>query len=74
MEWIENKKIHTEILKPLGSLLLPKDWDENPYSGGYYIKDLIRNYATVGNSQKKINLKYRRKTMHYNMVKSIRAY
>ena len=57
MEWIENKKIHTEILKPFREPMLvkPKDWDENPYSGGYYIKDLRPKElsATVGNSQTK---------------------
>lgn len=42
MEWIEQKKIHAEILKPFREPMLvkPKTWDENPYSGGYYIKDL----------------------------------
>ena len=52
MEWIEQKKIHAEILKPFREPMLvrPKTWDENPYSGGYYIKDLRPKElsATVG--------------------------
>ena len=42
IEWIENKKLHAEILKPFREPMVvkPKVWDENPYSGGYYIKDL----------------------------------
>ena len=53
MEWIEQKKMHTEILKPFREPMLipPKDWEENPYSGGYYIKDLrpIQLSTTIGN-------------------------
>ena len=52
MEWIEQKKIHAEILKPFREPMLvkPKTWDNNPYSGGYYIKDLRPKElsATVG--------------------------
>lgn len=42
MEWIEQKKIHAEILKPFREpmVVVPKLWDNNPYSGGYFIKDL----------------------------------
>jgi len=41
LEWIENKKFHSEILKPfkLPMIIRPKRW-VNPYSGGYYIKEL----------------------------------
>jgi hypothetical protein len=42
MEWIEQKKLHAEILKPFREpmVIAPKRWDNNPYSGGYVIKDL----------------------------------
>jgi len=42
MAWIEQKKIHSEILKPFREpmIVAPKIWDNNPYSGGYFIKDL----------------------------------
>ena len=42
MEWIEQKKLHAEILKPFREpmVISPKRWDNNPYSGGYVIKDL----------------------------------
>ena len=41
LEWIEKKKIHSEILKPfrLPMIIKPKQWS-NPYDGGYYIKEL----------------------------------
>jgi len=41
IEWIKSKKFHAEILKPYREPMVvkPKRWD-NPYSGGYYIKDL----------------------------------
>jgi len=59
MEWIANKKIHAEILKPFREPMLvkPKRWDNNPYSGGYYIKDLrpIELGATVGDTNIPIN-------------------
>ena len=59
MEWIRNKKIHAEILKPFREPLLvkPKRWDNNPYSGGYYIKDLRppELSATVGDTNIPIN-------------------
>lgn len=55
MDWIDQKKIHAEILKPFREpmLVCPKQWDDNPYSGGYYIKDLRPKElgATIGNSQ-----------------------
>ena len=36
------RKIHAEILKPFREPMVvkPKEWELNPYSGGYYIKDL----------------------------------
>ena len=42
IDWIEKKKIHAEILKPFREPMVvkPKEWELNPYSGGYYIKDL----------------------------------
>ena len=56
MTWIENKKIHAEILKPFREPMLvkPKRWDNNPYSGGYYIKDLrpAELGATIGEPTK----------------------
>ena len=56
IEWIENKKIHAEILKPFREPMVvkPKSWVDNPYSGGYYIKDLRPTElgATIGNSNK----------------------
>ena len=59
MEWIKNKKIHAEILKPFREPMLvkPKRWDNNPYSGGYYIKDLrpTELSATVGDTNNPIN-------------------
>ena len=56
MNWIEQKKIHAEILKPFREPMLvkPKRWDNNPYSGGYYIKDLRPNElsTTIGEPTK----------------------
>ena len=56
MNWIEQKKIHAEILKPFREPMLvkPKRWDNNPYSGGYYIKDLrpAELGATIGEPTK----------------------
>ena len=39
MEWIKQKKIHSEILKPvmLPMITKPKRWT-NPYDGGYLTK------------------------------------
>ena len=39
---LKKKKIHAEILKPFREPMVvkPKEWELNPYSGGYYIKDL----------------------------------
>ena len=53
MEWIEQKKIHSEILKPFREpmVVVPKLWEDNPYSGGYFIKDLrpAELGSTIGN-------------------------
>ena len=53
--WIENKKIHAEILKPFREpmVIKPKRWDNNPYSGGYYIKDLRPNQLSSTNGYTK---------------------
>ena len=55
MTWIEQKKIHAEILKPFREPMLvkPKRWDNNPYSGGYYIKDLRPNQLSSTNGYTK---------------------
>lgn len=51
LDWISKKKIHSEILKPLRHpmIISPKEWI-NPYSGGYYIKELRPETlsATIG--------------------------
>ena len=58
MEWIEQKKIHSEILKPFREpmVVVPKLWENNPYSGGYFIKDLRPSElsAPIGSIKPKI--------------------
>jgi len=41
LDWIEKKKLHSEILKPfkLPMIIEPQDWN-TAYDGGYYVKEL----------------------------------
>lgn len=52
LDWIDKKKFSAEVLKPikLPMIVEPQDWTQNPYNGGYYIKQLRppELSATVG--------------------------
>ena len=52
MDWISNKKLHSEALKPMRTpmIIKPKEWS-NPFDGGYithaYPKDIPQNWRDV---------------------------
>ena len=52
MDWISNKKLHSEALKPMRTpmIIKPREWS-NPFDGGYYThsypKDIPQNWRDV---------------------------
>ena len=52
MDWIDNKKLHSEALRPMRTpmIIKPKEWS-NPFDGGYlthsYQKDIPQNWRDV---------------------------
>jgi DNA-directed RNA polymerase len=49
MDWIENKKLHSEALKPMRTpmIIKPKEWS-NPFDGGY----LTHSYQPITKEKK----------------------